>query len=196
MTLWIPRAFHELDVSTRSKDQLNRWTPVTEGPAKTSRRLPALDTFAAPEKDHRPRSWSVPFSFAGHCASLPPCGVPRSRCQSASSSLLQPTFHVTSTRRNIPFGDCPPSAVGNPPTFDIETALPALGLRLRPWCGAGPPCGHPASNGCALDGAFAGFRSFDSHLPTCDCRTFRARHAEGEAPRRYRPKVPLSKRTL
>jgi hypothetical protein len=92
MTLWIPRAFHELDVSTRSKDQLNRWTPVTEGPAKTLRRLPALDTFAAPEKDHRPRSWSVPFSFAGHCASLPPCGVPRSRCQSASSSLLQPTF--------------------------------------------------------------------------------------------------------
>jgi len=50
---------------------------VTEGPTPALRPSPALDTFAAPENDHRPRSWPVPFSIAGHRDSLPPCGVPR-----------------------------------------------------------------------------------------------------------------------
>jgi len=130
MTLEIPRAFHELDFSTRSKDQRNRWTLVIGGPAPALRPLPARSTVAAPENDHQPRSWSVPFSFAGHLASLPPCGVPRSLCQSASSSLLQPTFHVTSTRENIPFGDCPPSAVGK--TRRRSTSRPLSSVRLSP----------------------------------------------------------------
>jgi hypothetical protein len=65
--------------------------------------------------------------------------------------LLQPTSRATCTRRDFTFGDRPPSAVGKP-----------AGVRLsdRPWTGncrvwsdAGPPCGHPASDSHALDGA-------------------------------------------
>lgn len=82
--------------------------------------------------------------------------------------------------------------------------------------GAGPPCGHPASNGCALDGANAGFGPFDTPCSRHGLSdesaqspitkvTLRHRasvprgasHAEvGEAPRLFRPKAPLSIRTL
>jgi len=99
-------------------------------------------------------------------------------------------------------------------------------LRDRPWVGwlapgtslngAGPPCGHPTSNGCALDGANAGFRPFDTpcsrHEPSDESAQSTmtkvafphrasspkgALHAEvGEASRLSRPQVPLSSRTL
>jgi len=159
-----------------------------------------LAAFACPEhlcrarKDNLPRSRSVPFSFAGHLASLPPCGVPRTLCQSCLELASTTDVHVTSTRENIPFGDCPPSAVGKPEDVRHRD-------RSRPpafasaFCGAGPPCGHPTSNSSALDGAIAGFGSFDSLLPTVMPDSPRC-HAEGETPRLYRPKVPLSNRTL
>jgi hypothetical protein len=52
-------------------------------------------------------------------------------------------------------GRLPPSAVGNPPTFDFQIACwSADALGARDSSGdAGPPCGHPASNSFALDGA-------------------------------------------
>ena len=47
--------------------------------------------------------------------------------------------------------------------FAFETVFGGVGshqdLTLD---GAGPPCGHPTSNGCALDGANAGFGPFDT----------------------------------
>jgi hypothetical protein len=173
----LPRA----RLSTRSKDQLNRWTPVDQGACA------GLAAFACPEhlcrarEDHPPRSRSVSFSFAGHLASLPPCGVPRTLCQSCLELVSTTDVHVTSTRENIPFGDCPPSALGNPKAFDIETAL---GHRLSPIasCGAGPPYGHPTSNSSALDGATTGFGPFDSLLPTVRPDVPRLSRGRGSAP--------------
>jgi hypothetical protein len=65
--------------------------------------------------------------------------------------LLQPTFHVTSTRRDFTFGDRLPSAVGKPAGFAFRIAL-RLAI-CRAASDAGPPCGHPASDSHALDGA-------------------------------------------
>jgi len=92
-----------------------------------------LATFACPEhpcraeNDHRSRSGSVFFSFAGRRASYRLAAFPWSQRQDASNPFLQPTFTSRAPEGNIPFGDCPPSAVGNPPTFDFETAF-QLGL--------------------------------------------------------------------
>jgi hypothetical protein len=160
------------------------------------RPLPAHSTVAAPENDHRPRSRSVPFSFAGHCASLPPCGVPRSLCQSASSSLLQPTFALRAPEKTSLSETARRAPWEKPADVRHRDRSPALGFRLRLSCGAGPPCGHPASNGCALDGANAGFRSFDSLIPTVTPDFTVLSHTEGEGPRLFRPEAPLSNRTL
>lgn len=66
--------------------------------------------------------------------------------------FLQPTLRVTSTRRNITFGDRPPSAVGKPAIARL-LGSPSGSRRFRRTEGdAGPPRGHPASNGRALDG--------------------------------------------
>jgi hypothetical protein len=65
----------------------------------------------------------VVFPIARRRALVPPCSVPRSRRQDASNPFLQPTFTSRAPAGNTFFGDCPSSAVGNPPTFDFETAL-------------------------------------------------------------------------
>jgi hypothetical protein len=127
---------------------------TTEGNARASRPLHTLCTLAAPRTADDPvrvthllRRWT-PFPrrasrpSLGHVAKMP--RIP----------FLQPTFHVTSTRRNITFGDHPPSAVGKPASVRLLGSSPGpSGLPLLPEDDAGPPCGHPASNGLALDGA-------------------------------------------
>lgn len=65
--------------------------------------------------------------------------------------FLQPTSRVTSTRRDFPFGDCPPSAVGKPAGVRLSDH-PRTGT-LAAESDAGPPRGHPASGDSALDGA-------------------------------------------
>lgn len=74
--------------------------------------------------------------------------------------FLQPTFLVTSTRRNITFGDCLPSAVGKP--ADVRLPDP-LRSRVSAFAeeDAGPPRGHPASDSRALDGALPASGPFD-----------------------------------
>jgi len=80
--------------------------------------------------------------------------------------------------------------------FDFETALGFTGFRLASN-GAGPPRGHPTSNGHTLDGVPAGFGPVGYLVFT---RSLTARRTPsvrgGEAPGRYLPKVPLSTRTL
>lgn len=66
--------------------------------------------------------------------------------------FLQPTLRVTSTRRNITSGDRLPGAVGNPPCSASRIAF-GLAAFAAPGGDAGPPRGHPASSGRALDGA-------------------------------------------
>jgi hypothetical protein len=57
--------------------------------------------------------------------------------------------------RNITSGDCRRAPWENPPTFGFQIACwTADALGARDSSGdAGPPCGHPASNSFALDGA-------------------------------------------
>jgi hypothetical protein len=54
---------------------------------------------------------------------VPPFSVPRPLRQDASNPFLQPTFTSRVPAEDSSFGDCPPSAVGNPPASDIETAF-------------------------------------------------------------------------
>jgi hypothetical protein len=65
--------------------------------------------------------------------------------------FLQPTFLVTSTRRDITFGGCCRAPWVNPPAFDSRSS-PGPRFRIAGE-DARPPCGHPASNSRALDGA-------------------------------------------
>lgn len=67
--------------------------------------------------------------------------------------FLQPTLRVTSTRRNTTSGDRLPGAVGKPAVLGFTNHLRARGISAAPRGDAGPPCGHPASSGRALDGA-------------------------------------------
>jgi hypothetical protein len=57
--------------------------------------------------------------------------------------------------RNITSEDCPPSAVGKPADVRHRDRLLERGRSWRRGSSddAGPPCGHPAFNGSALDGA-------------------------------------------
>jgi hypothetical protein len=59
-----------------------------------------------------------------------PCGYPRSLRQDAANPFLQPTFTSRALARDITSGDCPSSAVGNPPAFDFETAPVTRRFRL------------------------------------------------------------------
>ena len=167
---------------------------MTKGSAPALRPLPTRSTFAAPVKT----TYLVPGRSPSRSLGTSPryrLAAFLGRCtRVASISLLQPTFTLRAPEKTSLLETARRAPWENPPTFDIETAL---GHRLSPAasCGAGPPCGHPTSNSSALDGASTGFGPFDSLLPTVRPDVPRC-HAEGEAPRLYRPKVPLSNRTL
>jgi hypothetical protein len=128
---------------------------ITEGPAPALRPLPARSTllrrtmttcpvpgdWPSPPLDSAPRSASRPT--LGHSAKMP-----RIRFYNRRFAPRAPMskHHLWRLR---------PSAVGNPPTFDFQIACwSAAALGVRDSSGdAGPPCGHPASNSFALDGA-------------------------------------------
>jgi hypothetical protein len=92
-----------------------------------------------------------------------PFGLPRTRRQDASTPLLQPTFTSRALDIDITSGDCPPVAVSKPtaPSFQAGPRGGKVLPPRQPGVDAGPPRGHPASSGCALDGTPAGFGSID-----------------------------------
>jgi len=104
----------------------------------------------------------IPFRSGGLLDRWP--SRPRTALQRSSvaatrclESVSTTDVHVTSTRRKHPFRRLPVERRGeNPPTFDFETARP-FRLSPRRSSGAGPPRGHPTSNGLTLDGVRAGF---------------------------------------
>jgi hypothetical protein len=117
------------------------------------------------EKERSPAS-SRPTTFhlAGRRVLAGPFGSPRSRRQDVTSPLLQPTFTSRALDIDSTSGGCPPAVVSKPTTPGFE-ADPRGGEMLpprQPGVDAGPPRGHPASSGCALDGTPAGFGSIDA----------------------------------
>jgi hypothetical protein len=123
-----------------------------------------------------------------------PCGVPRVQRQDASNPLLQPTFRVTSTRDKHHLWRLPAeSAVGNPPTS--STSRPTAGessvSAVSSEDGAGPPCGHPASNSSVLDGT-----SPASGRPTAHLHAFALWSGASRAPQLSRLQATPPDRTL
>jgi hypothetical protein len=93
--------------------------------------------------------------------------------------------------RNITLGDCRRAPWENPPTFDFQIACwtaDALGARESSG-DAGPPCGHPASNSFALDGATPASGRSAATLA-------RLARGGGEAPQLCRLAVASPSRTL
>jgi hypothetical protein len=79
-----------------------------------------------------------------------PCGIPRAYRRDASSSFLQLTFASRAPAANTNFGDYPPSAYGNHWRSPSRSSSLTQALPLRFEEDAGPPLGHPASNGSCL----------------------------------------------
>jgi hypothetical protein len=111
-----------------------------------------------------------------------PFGLPRTRRQDASTPLLQPTFTSRALVIDTPSGDCLPDARGLPRRLTASRPAPGdfgeVSPPRLPGPGAGPPFGHPASSGYALDGAPAGFGPIDGRLD--------ARAPFGRAPALFR----------
>jgi len=149
-SLWTPRAFRDLD---EARSQANGFAGHHDRGA-----CAGLSAFARPEHPSARRTTTGPvrtFGLLRRSTSrlVTPFGVPWSQRQDASKPLLQPTSRVTSTR-----DETPPSETArrvpweNPPALDFEDApWTAAFPPFRPWDGAGPPRGHPASNGLVLD---------------------------------------------
>jgi hypothetical protein len=186
--LGIPRAFHGFDFGldrgpTCSPDTL------TEGPARAFRPLPARSTLAARRTITAPvRIGGLPLRSTSRL--VPPCGV----SLVASAKMPRTRFYNRRSRHEHPSETPLPETARRAPweTRRRSTSRPpsARGFRLWASSGAGPPRGHPASDGCALDGAFAGFGPVD-HLVSHGKRASKKR-----APGLFRPEVPLSIRTL
>jgi len=174
-----------------------RWTPSPRG----LRRPFDLHLPGAPllrrEAPPFPSGKAV-SSIARRHTLVPPCSVPRPWRQDASNPFLQPTFTSRAPAGNTCFGDRPSSAVGNPPTFDFETA-PRVGSRpgvraapdhlavIRPPTAARLTAREPAS-GLPTTSFSQGTDALRRGAPT------RSTSTGGEAPGRSRPEVPLSTR--
>jgi len=136
--------------------QLIRRTPSSEGPAPAFRPSPARSTLAAPRTlaDPVPERWSsrsLAVAPSYRLAAFLGRGdkMPRIRFYNRRSRHEHPP--------ETPISETACRALwGNPPTFDFETARP-FRLSPRRSSGAGPPRGHPTSNGLTLDGVRAGF---------------------------------------
>jgi hypothetical protein len=180
----LPRIRLELDRGpTCSQDTL------TEGPARVFRPLPARSTLAARRTITVPvRIGGLPLRWTSRL--VPPCGV----SLVASAKMPRIRFYNRRSRHEHPSETPLPETARRAPweTRRRSTSRPPFrrGFRLSRSSGAGPPCGHPTSDGCALDGAFAGFGPVD-HL----CSHGERARGKG-APRLFRPKVPLSIRAL
>jgi hypothetical protein len=133
---------------------------LTEGPARVFRPLPARSTLAAPRTITGPvRNGGLPLRWTSRL--VPPCGV----SLVARAKMPRISFYNRRSRHEHPSETPLPETARRAPweTHRRSTSRPPfrLGFRLSRSSGAGPPCGHPTSDGCALDGAFAGFGPVD-----------------------------------
>lgn len=147
-----PRAFRGLDWRLEDGPDLFDRTPSPRGSQKP------LDSHVpgAPfceEDDQQSRSRLVASPVARLCVSWGLAAFPRRQRQDASNPFLQPTFTSRAPAWNTTSGDLPVERRGK--TRRRSTSRPpschgvsADGLP----CGAGPPCGHPASSDSVLDG--------------------------------------------
>lgn len=102
---------------------------IFEGPAPAFRPSPARSTLAASRTLADPvRSGGL--LFARRRALVPPCSVPRPCRQDASNPLLQPTFHVTSTRWKHPLQRLPAERRGKPANVRLRDRSSLFGYRL------------------------------------------------------------------
>jgi hypothetical protein len=146
-----PRAFHGFELGSMV-GQTGSPDTTTEGRSPVSRPSLALGTLAARRMADGPVR-ALTFSVARRRA-LVKASRPRS---DPSPGCLEFRFYnrrcaSRAPAGNITFGDRPPSAVGKPAIARL-LGSPSGSRRLRRTEGdAGPPRGHPASNGRALDG--------------------------------------------
>jgi hypothetical protein len=107
-----------------------------------------------------------------------PFGPARTRRQDASTPFLQPTFTSRALDVDTTSLDCLPATIpkraSRLPPIPTSTSQvdPRLGGVLPPLPSAdraGPPRGHPAQSGCALDGARAGFGPIDDRSTRWAC---------------------------
>jgi len=139
-----------------------------------------LSTFACPEHPCRFETPANPVRTGGllvRSPSRPRIALQRSsvamaRCLEFASTT---DVHVTSTRRKHPFWRLPVERRGKPADVPLRdrSRLPGFRLALN---GAGPPCGHPTSNGHTLDGVSCRLRACrrprlrvasQVHVPRC-----------------------------
>jgi len=138
-------------MKARFRGQLVQRAPSPRGPRRPlDRHAPGAPFREDNDQGSRPDQWPSPSLRL--CTSWGLAAFPRMQRQDASKSLLQPTFTSRALAWSAISGDYPPSAVGNPPAFRIETVF-ARAFPPLVEDGAGPPCGHPASSSPALDGA-------------------------------------------
>jgi hypothetical protein len=151
------------------------------------RHLPVAPFCEVDDQGSRPDRWPLPsLDSAPRGASRPflDCSakMPRIRFYNRRFTSRAPAneHHLWRLR---------PSAVGNPPAFDFETASGEHGSAASLGGCAGPPRGHPTSSSCVLDGTppASGWLAATSAL---------ARLGWGRAPQPCRLPVTPPNRTL
>jgi len=201
-----PRAFHGLDLRLGDGPTFVRRTPSSRDLLQPfGLRLPV-----APLLRRKPSP--IPSGAVGlldrspsrpRIASRRSSAVPTRCLESVSTTDV----HVTSTRRKHPFRRLPVERRGKPADVRLRDRSSFVRLSPRRSSGAGPPRGHPTSDGHTLDGVPAGFGPV-SYLFSHDlsrreprgatggteCPTFASFRAGGEAPGRCLPKAPLPTR--
>jgi hypothetical protein len=118
-----PRAFRGFAFEARQWAKLDRRTPSSRGTLRPfDLHIPSAPL---PREERSMTSSRSPTCFSARRRVLAgPCGLSSGaspRCH--EFRFYNRTLRVTSTRRNILFGDRPPSAVGNPPAFDFQIPL-------------------------------------------------------------------------
>lgn len=111
-------------------------------------------------------------------------------------SVSTTDVHVTSTRRKHPFRRLPAERRGKPADVRLRDRSSFLRLSPRRSSGAGPPRGHPTSDGHTLDGVPAGFGPVSNLYSRglFRLRATRLCRVGGEAPGRCLPAAPLPTR--
>jgi len=124
---------------------------MTEGPAPALRPLPARSTLAAPRTITGP----VPDRCSSPSLDVAPRTALR-RFLGRSAKMPRIRFYNRRSRHEHPKETSLSETARRAPweTRRRSTSRPpsSSGFRLSRSSGAGPPCGHPTSNGCALDG--------------------------------------------
>jgi hypothetical protein len=163
-------------------------TPSPRGPLRPfDRHVPGAPFREGDDQGSRPDRWSRPSLDSAARMALRLSSRAAPRC-------LEPTSTTDVSRHEHPRQTSPSETVRrapwvNPPTFDFEAIPDIAAFPPSFGDGAGPPCGHPASNGHVLDGTppASGWSTATFAL---------ARSGGGRAPQLYRLPATPSNRTL